>query len=219
MTSKNHHRDEAYQLGTPADHREYYDNWARSYEDDFVAASGYAYHQRIAALFNHLHPHLDGTIADIGCGTGVVGAALRQCGVTAAIDGIDISEGMLAVARDKNIYRNLYCADLTRPESLPEIRCQAMISTGTFTHGHLGPDALENLFQMAAAGCAGVIGINAAHFEDMAFAEAFDTWQNTGLISGLDWHFLEIYADVDQAQTDSLMARVAAFTINHGEIS
>ena len=29
MGSKNHHRDEAYQLATPADHRRYYDDWGQ----------------------------------------------------------------------------------------------------------------------------------------------------------------------------------------------
>ena len=216
MGNKNHHRDEAYQLETPDDHRHYYDDWAATYEDDFVAASGYEYHLRIAQLFDHLKPRQTGRIGDIGCGTGIVGMALRQAGVTAAIDGIDISEGMLDVAAQKDVYENLYCADLTDTASFPDTRFDAMISTGTFTHGHLGPETLANLFDLAAPGCFALIGINAAHFAEMAFAPAFEDWQHQKRISGLDWHMLEIYADADHADTDSLMARVAAFTINPG---
>ena len=216
MGSKNHHRDEAYQLATPADHRRYYDDWASNYEKDFVEASGYAYPERIAALFSRISISGGGHIVDIGCGTGVVGAALRRCGVTAPVDGIDISQGMLDVAHEKEVYDGLYCADLTAPETLPDKTYAAMISTGTFTHGHLGPDALANLFDIAAPGCFALIGINAMHFEDSAFAPAFDGWVESNFISGLDWHMLEIYADAEHADTDSLMARVAAFTITNG---
>ena len=123
---------------------------------------------------------------------------------------------MLDVAREKEVYDGLYCADLTAPETLPDKTYAAMISTGTFTHGHLGPDALANLFEIAAPGCFALIGINAMHFEDSAFAPAFASWAASNIISGLDWHMLEIYADPEHADTDSLMARVAAFTITNG---
>ena len=216
MGSKNHHRDEAYQLATPEDHRRYYDDWARNYEKDFVEASGYAYPDRIAALFSRISTSGTGRIADIGCGTGVVASALRHCGVGAAVDGLDISQGMLDVAREKGVYDGLYCADLTAPETLPDTAYAAMISAGTFTHGPLGPDALANLFDLAAPGCFALIGINAMHFEDSAFAPAFADWAERKIISGLDWHMLEIYADPENANTDSLMARVAAFTITKG---
>jgi predicted TPR repeat methyltransferase len=208
------HRDEAYQLNTPEDHRRYYDDWAKSYEKDFIEASGYAYPERIAALFCHISPSGQRCIADIGCGTGVVGAALRNHGITAPVDGFDISQGMLDMAAEKGVYDALYCADLTDPETLPQSRYDAMLSTGTFTLGHLGPDALANLFDLAAPGCFALIGINAAHFEDSGFSPAFDDWMAEGIISGLDWHMLEIYADSSQAGTTNLMAKVAAFTVN-----
>ncbi|MGC6485412.1 MAG: class I SAM-dependent DNA methyltransferase [Candidatus Puniceispirillales bacterium] len=217
MGNNKHHRDEAYHLETPDDHRRYYDDWAGSYEQDFVEASGYAYPERIAALFRRIAPQLNGRIADIGCGTGVVGAALRQNGITAPLDGLDISQGMLDIATEKNAYDSLYCADLTDEKTFPASRYAAMISSGTFTHGHLGPEALANLFRLATPGCFALIGINAMHFEESAFAPAFDLWQAEGMISGLDWHMLEIYADPDKADTSSLMARVAAFTIIQGE--
>ena len=47
-----------------------------------------------------------GTAADLGCGTGRTGAWLRQRGV-AAIDGVDLTPEMLAVARAKGVYRRL----------------------------------------------------------------------------------------------------------------
>jgi SAM-dependent methyltransferase len=44
---------------------------------------------------------------DLGCGTGRIGTWLRSRGVS-IIDGLDITDEMLARARAKNIYRNLF---------------------------------------------------------------------------------------------------------------
>jgi SAM-dependent methyltransferase len=49
--------------------------------------------------------------ADLGCGTGRTGAWLRQRGV-AAVDGVDLTPEMLAVARARGVYRRLIEADI-----------------------------------------------------------------------------------------------------------
>src|SRR5436189_795161 len=49
--------------------------------------------------------------ADLGCGTGRTGAWLQRHGV-AAIDGVDLTPEMLAVARAKGVYRCLVEGDL-----------------------------------------------------------------------------------------------------------
>ena len=49
--------------------------------------------------------------ADLGCGTGRTGSWLRRHGV-AAIDGVDLTPEMLAVAHAKGVYRRLVEADL-----------------------------------------------------------------------------------------------------------
>ncbi|TMB68999.1 MAG: class I SAM-dependent methyltransferase [Chloroflexi bacterium] len=49
--------------------------------------------------------------ADLGCGTGRTGAWLRGRGV-AAIDGIDLTPEMLAVARERGVYRRLVEGDV-----------------------------------------------------------------------------------------------------------
>ena len=45
-------------------------------------------------------------ILDAGCGTGLVGIALLRCGYR-HIDGFDLSEGMVAKARQTGAYRSL----------------------------------------------------------------------------------------------------------------
>lgn len=50
-----------------------------------------------------------GAMLDLGCGTGLVGAALKDR--VAAIDGIDIAPRMTRKARDRDIYRRLRTGD------------------------------------------------------------------------------------------------------------
>ncbi|MBL8642913.1 MAG: methyltransferase domain-containing protein [Rhodospirillaceae bacterium] len=47
---------------------------------------------------------------DLGCGTGLMGAALH--GMVGSLDGVDLSAPMLAEARRKNIYANLIHGDM-----------------------------------------------------------------------------------------------------------
>ena len=49
--------------------------------------------------------------ADLACGTGRIGAWLKERGVR-FLDGVDLTEAMLEQARAKDIYRSLWLADL-----------------------------------------------------------------------------------------------------------
>jgi predicted TPR repeat methyltransferase len=46
---------------------------------------------------------------DLGCGTGLAGAAFRDC--VDHLEGVDLSQGMIAQAREKDVYHALYLAD------------------------------------------------------------------------------------------------------------
>ena len=63
-------RDEAYTLASSADHRDYYDKWARTYDKDFVEETKYICPRKIRDVLNLRAEAKDLTIADIGCGTG-----------------------------------------------------------------------------------------------------------------------------------------------------
>ncbi|XDZ64840.1 class I SAM-dependent methyltransferase [Alphaproteobacteria bacterium LSUCC0684] len=216
MNHENQNRDEAYSLSTPEEHRLYYDRWAETYEADFAIAEGYVYPERIARLLASLLPDGDGRIADIGCGTGLIGQHLRDLGVTSPIDGLDISQGMLDVAASKDVYAALHLADLTDPSTLPERRYRALISAGTFTLGHLGPDALIHALGLAEPGGLALIGINAQHFEEKGFAATLTSLKEDGVITAPVLHSIGIYADPDAVTASSTTATVAEFTFLKG---
>ena len=99
-----------------------------------------------AARLALAHP---GSVVDLGCGTGVAGACLREHGL-ATVDGIDISPEMLQIAVSTNVYRQLVVADLTAPVPGPSGAYGGSISAGTFTSGHVGPDAIFTFWRRMA---------------------------------------------------------------------
>jgi predicted TPR repeat methyltransferase len=93
--------------------RDYYDNWAESYDAE-LRANGYASPARVAAALASVVPDLAAPILDYGCGTGMSGEALLAAGFT-VIDGADPAAEMLRVAASKQIYRSLVHLDLDAP--------------------------------------------------------------------------------------------------------
>ncbi len=209
----------AYALDGPDANRSLYARWAATYEVDFIAESGYRYHERVAAVFaEHCLPTLgaDEAVADVGCGTGIVGQALvRHRSVI--VDGLDISPEMLQQAAHKThdaapVYRRLLEADLTEPLTIEPGTYAGLISVGTFTHGHLGPEVLDGLLTIVRRGGCCAIGINAAHFASHGFATALERLVDEGRIERLHLVDVSIYGDDDHTDPDQY-AHVAVFTV------
>jgi len=168
--------DDAYSLKTPQDNKNLYAKWAATYESDFVANQGYQHPKVIAELFDAHLPELN-TVVDIGTGTGLVGQYLSNLRPGLIIDGIDISPEMLAEASKKKIYRNLYERDLTKSVENVAAPYDALITIGTFTHGHLGPETLLNLFPLIKEDGFFVIAVNEKFFHQQGFLEFLTSHQ------------------------------------------
>lgn len=152
--------------------------WAKGYDSD-VTAEGYEAPQRTAEL---LLPHLQGkhdAILDIGCGTGLSAEPLASANVEAPIDGVDLSEAMLEVARKKEIYRKLFLADFTREDSVRAAfsargntqervgdKYGHALATGTFTKGHVGPKGIEVALELLKPEGKLAFSVNELAFED-----------------------------------------------------
>ena len=185
---------DAYAVETPDDNRDLYARWAETYESGFITDNGYRYHLGVAgALLDEVAPG-DGPVLDVGCGTGLVGEALRadpRCPLP--LDGLDLSPEMLEQARTKRtgdgiqdddlIYGNLYVGDLTAVLPIGDDAYGAVTSCGTFTHGHVGPDAFDELYRIARSGALFAIGINPDHFTTHGFEARFAADVATGTIT------------------------------------
>jgi hypothetical protein len=89
-----------------------YDDWAEGYEAE-MATVGYR-HPTICLgmLARHLAAG-EGPVLDAGAGTGLIGEWLKILGHS-AVEGVDLSPGMLRVAARKGVYDRWLEGDLTR---------------------------------------------------------------------------------------------------------
>ena len=205
---------DAYAVETPDDSIQLYKDWADSYDEDFIAAKGYVGYLNAARYFLEQEDRPPGPVLDVGCGTGVVGIALRDGGI-ATVDGIDISQAMLDQARDKRAqdktlaYTHLIQADLTETIAIQSNTYAGIVSAGTFTHGHLGPESLDELWRVAAPGAVCSIAINAAHFDSQGFASKLSDDVKRNVVTEPDINIADSYThklnDVDDENNQSMI--------------
>ena len=170
--------DSAYALETPEDNLRLYKDWAASYDNDFVRKVEYRLPGLVVRRF--LAEGGTGPVLDVGCGTGAVGEVLPAA---LPLDGLDLSPEMLAVAEGKSRYGKLIEANLNDPLPFPDAAYNGLLSAGTFTHGHVGAEALPELIRILAPGALAVVSIRDAVWETMGFAPVFQRLADEGAIT------------------------------------
>lgn len=198
--------DEAYALRTPDDSRKLYADWADSYDSGFAVQNDYILHIETAYAFAEAGG--SGPVLDVGAGTGLCGAVLSKLGI-GPIDATDISAEMLAMAMRKDVYRDAIEADLTHGVPVPPASYAGIISSGTFTTGHVGPNAIDGLLAVARPGAQFALSVNAQHYESEGFAAKFALLEPH--ISGLTLKDVPIYGPKSSSDHKSDRAFVASF--------
>ena len=178
MSEKKIGYDEAYSLKTPADSIKLYKKWARTYDKDFALNSNYLSPIKISSFFKKYARNTDAPILDVGAGTGLVGECLYKMGHKKII-GIDISPEMLSQAKLKGCYSVLIKVDVTKKIPLKSNSIGSVVSAGTFTHGHVGPDAFDELLRITKPGGLFVLSINSKVFINGGFQEKFLKMKNS----------------------------------------
>ena len=134
-----------------------YDAWAGTYDSE-MARVGYRHPSIVLALLCRHAPRGAGPVLDAGAGTGLIGEWLRIVGF-GPVEGLDISEGMLAVAGSKKVYDRLHRAVLGSALPFTDGHFEAVVSAGVFTTGHVGAEALDELIRITRSGGALVLTI------------------------------------------------------------
>ena len=176
MKSTNDNIDAALHLdGDPEHVRDYYDQWAQSYDAD-VGSIDYAGPQMGVALLAEFIKAREGLkILDAGCGTGLVGAVLKAENFAAA-DGFDLSPEMAKQASESGAYREVK-ADIDimlvgehyAAESYDVILC-----IGVFTLGHVPPQALQELIALLKPGGLLIISVRKLYYDETNFQAELD---------------------------------------------
>ena len=99
--------------------KDFYAQWAATYDEELVGGRGYAMPARCTDAFATHVTDRAAPVIDLGCGTGLLGSRLADLGHT-TIDGIDYSPEMLAEATKTGAYRDLWSADLNEPLAIDD---------------------------------------------------------------------------------------------------
>lgn len=111
-----------------------FDDYAGRFERSLVDRLEYRAPRELMALIGEVGRSSGGTAYDLGCGTGLMGIELRS--TVRRLEGVDVSEAMLAEARRKDIYDRLVKDDLVAFLNAAE---PAELMTATDVLNYTGP--------------------------------------------------------------------------------
>ena len=109
-----------------------YDAWASSYDDDLTSWS-YRAPTVVAQTVLTRNPAA-GSVLDVGCGTGLVGQALRAGRFAGRLHGLDISQESLDIAEQGGAYDSLEQTDLQQELPVETGSVDAVTCVGVMTY-------------------------------------------------------------------------------------
>ena len=169
----------SYRAETLQEQQAAYDDWAKQYEID-LCAMGYRIPAVMAAVAARFIPANTAPILDAGCGGGIQAEPLAMLGY-GPITGIDLSEGMLEVARAKSLYQELRQMTLGEKLDFPDDKFAAIISSGTITPHHAPPKSFEELIRIARPGAPIIFSMRDDPAQEPEYPEAVTALAEAGL--------------------------------------
>ena len=185
---------EAYHLENTHEMVDFYRKWAADYDRQMLDQRGYTAPSSIAEILGEQLPDTQATILDVGCGTGLTCRLLAQRGFS-QLDGIDLSQEMIEVARERGIYQNLLQGDVNEPLQFETASYDGVVSSGTFTHGHVGPEPLDEIFRVLKTGGVLACTVHQDLWQSMGFEDRFAALVDQGIASLISLELGSYYRD------------------------
>ena len=159
-----------------------YKKWASDYDHDVLELAGYVGHLITSSLLLSKIKNKKAKILDAGCGTGLVGEILFENNYK-NIEGVDFSQEMLDKAIQKQVYQSLRLVDLTKNLDYEDNLFDAIVCAGTFTCGHVGPEALLEMVRITKKGGYICFTVRKQEWKASPYKEIIDKLENSNL-----WH-------------------------------
>ncbi len=136
-----------YKLKTTDEVMRYYDEWGKKnkYDKD-MEDWNYTGPKETSKIFNKYSSNKDIKIYDAGCGTGLVGVELKKYGFS-NFYGADLSQKLLDLV-PKGLYQTLDKVNLNKSIDKNDNSYDAVMCVGTFTFGHVKPQALDEFIRI-----------------------------------------------------------------------
>ena len=157
-----------YKLKTTEEIMKYYDEWSadNKYDKDMVDWA-YSGPEETVNVFKKYSENKNIKILDAGCGTGLVGIQLQKNGYL-NIDGADLSKKLLELV-PPNYYKKLTQIDLNKSLKIKDNTYDAIMCVGTFTYGHVKPNALDEFIRICKNKSLICFTINEGIYEEYGF--------------------------------------------------
>ena len=165
----------------------YYDEWAinNKYDKD-MEAWNYTGPKETSKIFNKYQKSKNIEIFDAGCGTGLVAFELKKMGYQ-NFYGADISQKLLDLV-PRGLYKSLERIDLNKKLIYEDDKFDAVFCVGTFTFGHVKPNALDEFIRITKKKGLICFTINVGVFKDYGFDKKINY-----LIDKNKWEKLEFF--------------------------
>jgi len=165
------------------DLQDVYKEWASDYDHDNDNLLGTVSQPLSVQIFQEYIKDKSVRIIDVGCGTGLVGVELENCGFT-NFDGIDISQEMIDVAKQRG-YSKLFIGSLNNSLPFENNEYGAALCVGVFTHGHVGSDRLEELIRIVKPRGIICFTINEGVYESYGFNSKIERLESENVLKVL----------------------------------
>ncbi len=142
--------EKVYAAQTDEDRRDAYNEWAKDYDKD-VTEFGIQLPYVGACVFSKYVELGTKPILDAACGTGMHSLPLKMMGYD-GFHGIDISDGMLAIAAERNIYETLQQMALGKPLDFPDNYFPVTYAIGALATGNAPPESLNEFIRVTKPG-------------------------------------------------------------------
>ena len=170
--------ERVYHAGDAAGLAATYDRWAATYDSDMLSV-GYANTAVAAGLVGRHVRDRDCATLEAGVGTGLLGEMLSIMGYRRLV-GIDMSEGMLAKARARNVYADLRNRVLGEPLDFDDATFAAIVSFGVFTPGHAPPSTFDELVRITRPGGHLIFTVSTAAWREAGFEAKLGALEASG---------------------------------------
>ena len=136
-----------YKLKTSEELLKYYQDWTdnNKYNKDMVDWN-YTAPQETVLILKKYAFNRNYRILDAGCGTGLVGIELKKYGYSNIV-GVDFSQSMLDLV-PQDVYKKIAKVDLNKHLKFKNNTYDVIMCVGTFTYGHVKPQALDELIRI-----------------------------------------------------------------------